>query len=412
MIQTPAAVAISTYPAYVHNCLRNAACEPPYAAPLPTVAHMQLYVDFGQYKPATIEFQLQDACSLDNQEQIFPSNYVVGQTPEGNWYGVFKYSSEPLAPVTAFVIWHSALVEVAVALLGEKTYFSEMLVVEPCLPLTKVKACQPELATVTGFDINGVYYGNPVNVDFLGQSGVRYFHIAWVRLAKVRELTNKATFKSSLIANFRTTVEKIHQLDTELVPKWYKDELLAIYARGVIQIDDLKTWIVSDLAIDPINDDDLTWKPFVQLRETFRLYFGCDASECVECCSPLIGDASTETEHPSESDASASESAGPGDDWSISYTNNLPIPVRLRIHNNGVGALTDIFNGIYSDPLGGTSVLLPAVGALLVFDIVGSGKTFFMVQLNGVANPAAVGADSISWFPVNGPVHINFITNP
>lgn len=300
MIQTPAAVAISTYPAYVHNCLRNAACEPPYAAPLPTVAHMQLYVDFGQYKPATIEFQLQDACSLDNQEQIFPSNYVVGQTPEGNWYGVFKYFNNPVTPVTTFVVWLSALVDTPAGLL-ERTFFSEMLMVEPCAPLTKVKACLPEGATTTGFDVNGVYYGLPVNVDFLGQEQIRYFHIAYVRFGKVREMGNKATFSSSLYRTFRSSLEKVWQLETELVPQWYKDELLAIYMRGAVQINDGKTYIVSELNFEALNDDDLIWKPFAQMKETFRQFFGCDDSECVECCSPIVIEAFTTFNEPPDS---------------------------------------------------------------------------------------------------------------
>lgn len=309
MLPTPTPAVMTDYPAYVHNCLREAKCEPSWSAPIPGLPYLQLYVDYGSTKPATIEFWLQDVCA-NTSEQIFPFNYIVGQTPEGNWYGVFKYFSVPLAPVTTFVMWHSALVELGDGLV-EKTFFSEMLMVEPCAPLTKIKACQPELATTTGFDTNGVYYGLPVNVDYLGQTGVRFFHIAYVRLGKVRELSNKATFKASLISNFRTTVEKIHQLETELVPKWYKDELLAIYARGVIQINDGATYICSDLNFEALNDDDLTWKPFVQVKQTFRLYYGCDASDCVECCSPIIIQATTVTEHPSGSESGGGSAPDP-----------------------------------------------------------------------------------------------------
>lgn len=307
MIPTPTAAAPSGYTGYVHNCLRNAKCEPSWSAPLPAVPYLQLYVDYGTTKPVTIEFQLRDVCA-GTDEQIFPSNYIVGQTPEGNWYGVFKYFNTPMVDVTAFVVWHSSLVQVGMTLV-EKTFFSEMLVVEPCLPLTKVKSCHPEGATDTGFDVNGLYYGLPVNVDYMGLAGVRYFHIAYVRLGKVRELSNKATFKSSLVANFRSTIEKIWQLETELVPQWYKDVLLAIYSRGAISVNDGPAKLVSDLAFEPINDDDVTWKPFAQLKETFRLYYGCDDSECIECCSPQVLGASVTSEAgPSESESvSASE---------------------------------------------------------------------------------------------------------
>lgn len=329
MTPTPAAVPANQYPAYVHNCKRNRSCEPAWSAPLPGLPYLQLYVDFGVDKPVMIEFNVIDHCNGDTTEQIFPSNYVVGKTPEGNWYGVFKYFNTPVSGVTSFVVWLSATV-IDDAGVHERTFFSEMLVVEPCAPLTKIKSCQPEASTTTGFDVNGVYYGLPVNMDYLGIAQVRYFHIAYVRLGKVRELSNKATFKQSLIRNFRTTIEKVHVVETELVPKWYKDELLGIYARGVIQVDDDKQYIVSDLAFEAINDDDLTWKPFAQLKETFRLYYGCDDSVCIECCSPVIIFA---TVNPDES-GSISESA------SVSSSESTPADPDAMAFIDAVGTLT------------------------------------------------------------------------
>lgn len=287
MTQTTTPVGINSYSGYVHNCQRNRQCEPSFLAPVPTFPNLQLYVDFGAYKPALAQFYLKDVCTDAEPEQIFPNNFVVGQTPEGNWYGVFKYFDTPVTTVTSFVVWLSVLVSTPSGL-QERTFFSEMLMIEPCDPLMKVKSCQPEGATTTGFDVNGLYYGLPVNVDYLGIAEVRYFHIVWVRQGKVRELANKATFTSSLYLNFRTVIEKTFQLETELVPKWFKDMLLAIYARGAIQINNVKTYIVSDLNFEALNEDDLRWKPFAQLKETFRLYYGCDESACVECCSPTV----------------------------------------------------------------------------------------------------------------------------
>lgn len=310
MISTPTVVAANQYPAYVHNCLRNAQCEPSYSAPIPGIPYLQLYVDFGQYEPTAVEFQLVDVCTGE-VEQIFPSNFVVGRTPEGGFYGVFKYFNTPLTPVTTFVVWMLAVVPGFPGFL--RTFFTEMLMVEPCAPLTKIKSCHPQGATTTGFDVNSVYYGLPADPDFLGNGSVRFFHIAYVRYGKVRELSNKGTFKSSLVRTFRSTVEKIHQVETELVPKWYKNELLAIYSRGAIQVNDGPTYLVSDLNFEAINEDDLTWKPFAQLKETFRLFYGCDTSECVECCSPVVLDATVSSEPGSGSDSeseSESESIG------------------------------------------------------------------------------------------------------
>jgi hypothetical protein len=307
MISTPTPVAANQYTGYVHNCLRNQACEPSYLAPVPGIPYLQLYVNFGAYKPLTADFELINHCNGEI-EQIFPSNFVVGQDSEGNWYGVFKNFNTPLTDVTAFVMWLSSFVSTPSGF-QERTFFSELMVVEPCAPLMKIKACQPEKATITAFDVNGLYYGLPQNVDYLGIGAVRYFHIAYVRLGKLREFSNKATFKSSLTRNFRTQFERIHILDTELVPKWYKDVLLAIYLRGAISVDDGQTYLVSELVIDPINEDDLTWRPAIQVKETIKLYYGCDESECVECCSPIILSAVTNPSDSSSPSASSGEFA-------------------------------------------------------------------------------------------------------
>lgn len=310
MQRTPTAVAASQYPAYVYNCTRNPACEPSFSAPLPAVPYLQLYVDFGTEKPVTIEFTIVNTCTGET-EQISPANYVVGQTPEGRWYGVFKYFTSPVDPVTTFVVHLSAFVITETFLLAERTFFSQMLMVDPCATLMKIKSCQPELATTTGFDVNGLYYGLPQNEDFLGYEAVRYFHIAYVRGGKVRELSNKATFTSSLYRTFRASVEKIHQVEHELVPKWFKDLLLAIYARGVVQIDNGTTYLVADLNFEALNDDDLTWKAQAQLRETYKLFYGCDDSECLECCSPQVLDAFATCEGDSGESSASGGSGGP-----------------------------------------------------------------------------------------------------
>lgn len=340
LIPTTGADQIGQYAHYVHNCLRNAACEPPWAAPLPGLPYLQFYVDFGQYKPVTVQVQLQDMCNTGHTEQIFASNYIIGQTPEGNWYGVFKYFTHPLVPVTNFVVWLSAEVDVLGGLV-EQTYFSELLTVEGCLPLTKIKACQPEQATTTGFDMLDVYYGLPVNGDILGNDGIRYFHIAYTRLGKARELPPKGTFTTNLIRNFRTSIDRSWSLECELVPKWYYLELLAILARGAISLNDGPTYLLSDLNMEAINDDDLLWKPFATLKQTTRLYFGCDTSVCVECCSPRILSAtSTSCCSPTIVNATADvveESASASDSSSVAIDDDAQIFINAV---NAVGSLS------------------------------------------------------------------------
>lgn len=301
--KTPTPVTSDQYANYVHNCLRNAACEPSWAAPVPDVQHLQLYVEFGAYKPVLAQVYVRDICD-GHTEQIFATNYVIGQTPDGVWYGVFKYFSPVAVPVTSFVVWFNAEVSTPAGL-REITYFSELLQVDPCATLTKVKSCQPEQAVETGFDVNGIYYGLPVNNDYLGNPTVRYFHIAWVRQGKARELPPKATFVSSLTRNFRTSIEKTWAFECEMVPRWYKDVLLAIFARGVVQLNDGTKYLVSDLAYEAVAEDDLRWKPYASFKQTTRLYYGCDESLCIECCAPTIIRASTGDESASVS-ASAS----------------------------------------------------------------------------------------------------------
>ena len=72
--------AANQYTQYVDNCQR-AVCALPYTAPLPSVADLQLFVDFGASQPGSLEFTLIDTCN-NNTEQIFPAEYIVGQTPE------------------------------------------------------------------------------------------------------------------------------------------------------------------------------------------------------------------------------------------------------------------------------------------------------------------------------------------
>lgn len=288
MIATGTDAPITDWPSYTANCTRNAACEPAWSMPLPGVPYLQLYIDFGNYAPVAYEMTLQNTCSTWHTEQMVPSNYVVGQTPEGNWYGVFKYFKTPVvAPVKSFVVWMSAVLDTPAGLI-ERTWFSQQIQIETCIPLMKLKACYPEGSTYTGFDHLGTYYGLPVNDDYLGMEGIRYYHTAYVRRGKVRDLPPKATFKSNLTRNTRTELELSWMLESELVPKWYKDVLLAIYTRGAVQVNDGTTYLVNELAFEGVDENDLQWKAWAQLKRTNRLYFGCDESTCSDCCSPTV----------------------------------------------------------------------------------------------------------------------------
>lgn len=387
--------AANQYPAYVHNCTRNAACEGAYSAPLPLVSDLQLFVDFGATQPASIEFTFIDTCN-NTTEQIFPSEYVVAQTPELNWYGVFRGFNNPAEPYTAFVVHLNANA-------GAMSFFSQMLSTQPCGPLMKLKSCHPERATTTGFDINGIYYGLPEG-SFAGGE-IYYTHTAWVREGKVRELPPRATFKSNLYFTSRVTVEKNHTIETELVPKWYKDVLLALYSRGMVQVNDATTYIVSDLAFEAINDDDLTWKPLAQLKETFRGFFGCDEF----CVLDPLESAPSEGSEPAPSESIDDSSCGvtiTQETASLMYVNlgffdinvdgishvdlswdAVNRPNRFTLYDNGVGVLTTGWVGVapYPGPWGAS--LSTAVTGIIPFDPILGHEYQLLIEV-GPAGPS------------------------
>lgn len=301
------------YSQVIHNC-NLSPCEKPYTAPLPELAYMQFFIDFGTVQPLAIQITAIDTCSGAIEEQLFTQDYVAGQDAEGRWYGVFRYFFETLFPFTCFVIHVRVLFMDA----SEAVWFSEEFCVEDCLPLTKLKACMPEGATATGYDVNDVYYGLPQGATTLGIPLVRYFHIVFLREAKVRELSNKITFVNNLLSNktFRSQVDKVFQLESEMVPQWYKDLILAVLARGTVEING-RQYNVTELAFEGVADDDLLWKPFAQLTSISRQFFGCDTSECIECCTPQVLDAFTVSEVGSESEVAIQGTYRYGEDENI-----------------------------------------------------------------------------------------------
>lgn len=98
-----------------------------------------------------------------------------------------------------------------------------------------------------------------------------------------------------------------------------------------------------------------------------------------------------------------------GDGWTISYTNNQNIPVRLDFGQNGGSPSNTLYNGNYtSDPVVGTSGLLPAVNAVVLLTV-GAGKTILSCTCNGVSG--TTGGNTSVWTAVNGSILVNFLTN-
>lgn len=330
------------YKYFIYNCNRNR-CQHKYTVPIPDLSKLQFFVYFGAKKPVTVAFELVSTCSngcsyydvTNNSDEPvrFPfttcngimvdgfiesgvtnhiyaqigtvfatenvsvvnlgvsgdtiaQDYVIGQLPNGQWYGVFKNFTVPVDfDPTCFVVTAVFTFDDD----SEIRYFSEEICIETCLSLMEIKACFPEKATTLGFDVNPtnkIYFGyhNGDPADLLGDEAVRYFHKFYVRLGYLINVSKKTTFKYNLSRNFRTEVEYLWELRCELVPEFYSDYLMATVARGEITVRETmllaaKKWRLSDSAFELVDDDAKLWKPVCTLQEVMRQFFGCD--ECV-----------------------------------------------------------------------------------------------------------------------------------
>src|SRR4051812_21632708 len=90
----PGIYAEEDYRQFIYNCKRNK-CQMRYSVPLPHINNAELYVFFGSLKPAAIQIQFISTCE-DHNADIIAQDYVVGELPNGQWYGVFKNFTAPV----------------------------------------------------------------------------------------------------------------------------------------------------------------------------------------------------------------------------------------------------------------------------------------------------------------------------
>lgn len=95
--------------------------------------------------------------------------------------------------------------------------------------------------------------------------------------------------------------------------------------------------------------------------------------------------------------------------WTIFYTNNNPaVPLQLQFGQNNSSPSTTLYSGNYTaDPLSGSSPLLPATNANVLF-IVGAGKTISSINVNGVNG--TTGLSTASFSGVNGSIVVHVTT--
>jgi hypothetical protein len=283
-------VPLNTITNYQYNCNRKP-YEIPFHVPVIDGSDIQLYIDFGELKPVSFTSKIISLCDATNVDSP-PCQYLFGVTPEGTYYGLFRFAAGVALPAVFAVA-----IDVTMTGASVRRYFSESYQVELfCLEPMKIEACFPENSNLLGYDTNGIYYG--LTTDEVNSSGnltMRYLHFVNARRAKVFEDGPKLTFSANIRQNFKSVLNRIYELRTELVPNYYKEYLLAVYTRGFIQVSGA-IYQVTDLAFEGIDDDDHTWKPYAKLKRETRYYFGCDSQPCnSDCCSPCSLSAIVET---------------------------------------------------------------------------------------------------------------------
>lgn len=269
-----------SYKQFIYNC-NLLPCERQYTVPVNSMDDIQLYVYFGAVKPTTMDFAMVGRCNgnMNVITSLITSNYIIAQLPDGTWYGVFKCFNN-IGDLSCFLITAAFTIGA-----GEVRYFTEDYCVNDCDDLMEIRACYPQNATTLGFDANGIYYGLP-NGDLsqaLGNTAIRYFHIYNVRQGWLIKTSQKVTFKTNLLRNFRSVLEQITEFRCELVPEWYSEYILAVLARGYVFINN-RFWLLDQTNFELNDEDARLWKPWAQMKDTTKLFFGCDASVCAVCC--------------------------------------------------------------------------------------------------------------------------------
>jgi hypothetical protein len=293
----------TVYTQHLFNCTRNPKCERPFYVPISAWSDLMVYVDLPG-KPETIEgvAEVLNICeevlggdfnddfnddfdignSVSSNTIVF-NRYIVGQKPDGSWYGVF---GNPMVTGGEGIRCFFLTLRFIIGGL-EYTYFSEQICFEnSCKELKRLESCYPnEPAGAEAEDPNGIYYGYPNNVDILGDETYRYLHWGYVRDASVTEQNNRLNFTAfNSKKTYKGTVDREHLLEFELVPTFYKNHILGIIARGDITIDDTAWRLATDQEIRIIDTDSKLWRMDILLAEQHKQTFGCGGECTLQGC--------------------------------------------------------------------------------------------------------------------------------
>jgi hypothetical protein len=274
---------IVNYGAYISNCRLG---QKPYKIPVLSLSDVQEYINIGGQPDAAL-YQLIHTCGpfAGTIEDLTTSNYVIGQKPNDDWYGVFKSFSGVENPLTCFVIG----ITLSFGAL-DVIYFSEEYCIESsCDNLTLIKGCYGNLNNKISYDCEGIYFGTHANEDStpMGDPTVIYEHQLYLRGVEVTLQSIKNTFKQGRTRNFRTEKERIYQFWAELVPEWYMVHVDAVFYRGEVFVGGIK-YLVNDTGYEKVEDCKKVWKPTATFKESCYQSFSCEADPCAPpvptCC--------------------------------------------------------------------------------------------------------------------------------
>ncbi len=262
---------------WLFNCTRNRACQPEFYMPIQSLADLILYLDFPFGQPDSISFTAVGCNGVE--APLTQLNYVIGQQPNENWYGVFTQWLEDISTLdTRFFIKAEVSKDAFLYL-----YYSNHFENSVCDNVTKLSSCYNDTeSTSDALDCNNVYYGYPAPYTSVGNPNLRYYHNAFVRRANVLETKNKMQISlfNSRVA-YRNYINKLYLLQFELVPAFYKDILLAIFNRGTISIGSDQYTLEDSQEIAINNDDERFWKMDIQLNSLCKQFFSCTETVCV-----------------------------------------------------------------------------------------------------------------------------------
>jgi hypothetical protein len=280
----PSASPQATPDNYLFNCLRNVQCQPAFFVPLRSLSDIFLYFEFPFGKPASWLIQLVDCDGTVNQLSF--CNYLIARKPDGTWFGIFTSVTDDVGDLYQFRIQATFF---SASETGYK-YFSEQLEISTCDPLVKIEACYPIPEDLTrAYDCNGIYYGpHTGSIAAQGNTSLRYLHFAYVRKGSVQELSNKMeiTLFNSRRA-YKNILTKTSVLESERMPKFYKDMVLGIFMRGNILVEGVEYPLAPSQEISA-NKEDKMWEVDILLEEICKQYFGCSDETCE--ISPAVCD--------------------------------------------------------------------------------------------------------------------------